>query len=126
MNYLLDTSALIWYLLGNDKITTELLDTIQSNKNKVYFSSVNIIEISIKVSIGKLKIDDAYLNYLQKSPFIELQLNSTHALKLQSLPFLHKDPFDRLLIAQAKVENLTIITRDKIFKDYEVNILKVR
>jgi len=126
LNYLLDTSALIWYLLGNDKITTELLDTIQSNKNKVYFSSVNIIEISIKVSIGKLKIDDAYLNYLQKSPFIELQLNSTHALKLQSLPFLHKDPFDRLLIAQAKVENLTIITRDKIFKDYEVNILKVR
>lgn len=126
MNYLLDTNALIWYLLGNDKITTELLDTIQSNKNKVYFSSVNIFEISIKVSIGKLKIDDAYLNYLQKSPFIELQLNSTHALKLQSLPFLHKDPFDRLLIAQAKVENLTIITRDKIFKDYEVNILKVR
>lgn len=125
MNYLLDTNALIWYLLGNDKITTEHLDTIQSNKNKVYFSSVNIIEISIKVSIGKLKIDDAYLNYLQKSPFIELQLNSTHALKLQSLPFLHKDPFDRLLIAQAKVENLTIITRDKIFKDYEVNILKV-
>jgi len=126
LNYLLDTNALIWYLLGNDKITTELLDTIQSNKNKVYFSSVNIFEISIKVSIGKLKIDDAYLNYLQKSPFIELQLNSTHALKLQSLPFLHKDPFDRLLIAQAKVENLTIITRDKIFKDYEVNILKVR
>jgi len=125
LNYLLDTNALIWYLLGNDKITTEHLDTIQSNKNKVYFSSVNIIEISIKVSIGKLKIDDAYLNYLQKSPFIELQLNSTHALKLQSLPFLHKDPFDRLLIAQAKVENLTIITRDKIFKDYEVNILKV-
>lgn len=126
MNYLLDTNALIWYLLGNDKITTKLLDTIHSNKNNVYFSSVNIIEISIKVSIGKLKIDDAYLNYLQKSPFIELQLNSTHALKLQSLPFLHKDPFDRLLIAQAKVENLTIITRDKIFKDYEVNILKVR
>jgi len=126
LNYLLDTNALIWYLLGNDKITTKLLDTIHSNKNNVYFSSVNIIEISIKVSIGKLKIDDAYLNYLQKSPFIELQLNSTHALKLQSLPFLHKDPFDRLLIAQAKVENLTIITRDKIFKDYEVNILKVR
>lgn len=126
MNYLLDTNALIWYLLGNDKITTKLLDTIHSNKNNVYFSSVNIIEISLKVSVGKLKIDDAYLNYLQKSPFIELQLNSTHALKLQSLPFLHKDPFDRLLIAQAKVENLTIITRDKIFKDYEVNILKVR
>jgi len=126
LNYLLDTNALIWYLLGNDKITTKLLDTIHSNKNNVYFSSVNIIEISLKVSVGKLKIDDAYLNYMQKSPFIELQLNSTHALKLQSLPFLHKDPFDRLLIAQAKVENLTIITRDKIFKDYEVNILKVR
>jgi len=123
LKYLLDTNALIWYLSGSNKITDEVLETIKSNKNQVYFSLVNIIEISIKISIGKLRMPQGYLNFLLNSSFKEISLNSKHAYELQVLPFVHKDTFDRLLIVQATIENLTIITSDEIFKKYGIEIL---
>lgn len=126
MKYLLDTNALIWYLAGSDKITDKVLKTIRSNENQIYFSAINIIEISIKVSIGKLKMPSNYLKYLLvDATFTEVTLNSKHADRLQKLPFIHKDPFDRLLIAQAKVEKFIIITSDDIFKKYHIPVLTI-
>lgn len=126
MKYLLDTNALIWYLAGSDKITDKVLKTIRLNENQIYFSAINIIKISIKVSIGKLKMPSNYLKYLLvDATFKEVTLNSKHADRLQKLPFIHKDPFDRLLIAQAKVEKFTIITSDDIFKKYHIPVLTI-
>jgi len=126
LKYLLDTNALIWYLAGSDKITDKVLKTIRLNENQIYFSAINIIKISIKVSIGKLKMPSNYLKYLLvDATFKEVTLNSKHADRLQKLPFIHKDPFDRLLIAQAKVEKFTIITSDDIFKKYHIPVLTI-
>jgi len=123
MDILLDTNALTWYLSANPRIDKETIEIIESPKSKTYYSTINIVEISIKVSVGKLKIKSSYLNLLNKSFFKELPLTAKHANRLTKLPYHHKDPFDRLLIAQAKVEQLMIITSDNIFKSYKIPIL---
>jgi len=125
MDILLDTNALIWYLSANSRLGEEAIEIVESPKSKTYYSSVNIIEISIKVSLGKLKIKPSYLKLLSKSVFKELPLTAQHANRLTKLPYHHKDPFDRLLIAQAKVEQLMIITSDSIFKSYKIPILEL-
>lgn len=125
MDILFDTNALIWYLSANPRIDEEAIAFIESPKSKTYFSAINIVEISIKVSIGKLKIKPSYLRLLNKSFFEELPLKDSHANKLAKLPYHHKDPFDRLLIAQAKVEQLMIITGDRIFKNYKIPVLEL-
>lgn len=125
MDILLDTNALIWYLSANPRIDNETIEIIESSKSTTYYSSINIVEISIKVSMGKLKIKSSYLNLLSKSFFKELTLTAKHANRLTKLPYHHKDPFDRLLIAQAKVEQLMIITSDRIFKSYKIPVLEL-
>lgn len=99
MDILLDTNALIWYLSANPRLGKEAIEIIESPKSKIYYSSINIVEISIKVSMGKLKINSSYLALLNKSIFKELPLTARHANRLSKLPYHHKDPFDRLLIA---------------------------
>ncbi|MBX9838726.1 MAG: type II toxin-antitoxin system VapC family toxin [Silvanigrellaceae bacterium] len=118
MKILLDTHILLWVLEDSKKLSKKAREIID-NASEVYISSVSAWEIMIKVQIGKLDID---LNNIQKifreSNFIELSLKLEHILELKNLPDYHKDPFDRMLIAQALNEPLKLITADATIKKY--------
>jgi len=96
---------------------------IDDPDNVLFLSSVTPWEISTKRSIGKLKVPNDLRSQLRKNYFSELKITFEHALEVEKLPLHHKNPFDRMLIAQAKVEGLTIITNDKIFKKYKVPVI---
>ncbi|MDO4897206.1 MAG: type II toxin-antitoxin system VapC family toxin [Moraxella sp.] len=119
--YLLDTHIVIWLAQEPQKLD-ERLKALLLNKNvKVYFSAVNLWEVAIKKALGKAGFDvDVKLLYqhLIENQYLELPVLSRHCLLVQDLPLYHKDPFDRLIIAQAMSENFTLITEDTIIPQY--------
>ena len=124
MKYLLDTHALIWYLEDSPNLPSEIKEIIDNNENRIYLCSVSCWEIAIKISIGKLKLHlnfDEFLNKIKSSDFDILQIKDEHLKRLTALPFLHKDPFDRLLVSTAITENLTLITTDENIRYYDVS-----
>lgn len=120
MNFLLDTHILLWFLENDDKLSARLREVISNPENLVFVSSVSAWEISIKQSIGKLVAPSNLAEALQFSRFEVLSMTLAHGIKVADLPMHHKDPFDRMLIAQALVESLTIITVDRAFRLYDV------
>ena len=124
MAYLLDTHTLLWWFDDPDILTSKARKTIEDPKNVIFVSSVLTWEIMIKKSLGKLKVPDSIFTIIRKGKFQELPISIEHTRALGSLPFHHQDPFDRLLIAQAKVEGSTIITRDSRLAKYDVRIVK--
>lgn len=123
MRLLLDTSTLLWWLGDDQRLGRVTRSAITDGRNDVYVSSVSIAEIAVKTSIGKLTAPDDLLGALAKEGFDELPLLSTHAAMLTNLPLHHRDPFDRLLIAQATVEQLMLATPDSQFAPYGVPLL---
>ena len=123
MNLLLDTHTLIWVFDGSSKLSEEARVAIEDGRNLVYVSAVTAWEIAIKKSIGKLRLNGDYLNGLKQYRFIPLNITTEHSLEVEFLPKYHKDPFDRMLIAQAIYENLTIITRDSEIVKYPVKTI---
>jgi PIN domain nuclease of toxin-antitoxin system len=124
MNLLLDTHALLWWLDDNPTLSQEARASIAEPTNVVFISSAIIWEIRIKQSLGKLKIPKNFKEVLEAQPFEMLDITSEHAHKISSIGNYHRDPFDRILIAQAMVERFTLITRDKNIMKYKVHILK--
>ncbi len=124
MNVLLDTHILIWALENNPTLSENARNAITAGRNMVFVSSVSVWEISIKKSIGKLKVPDNLLEELLSHRFSLLDINAEHAQLAGELPLIHKDPFDRMLVAQAKIEKLTLISVDPHFARYEVKLLK--
>ncbi|MBQ4377845.1 MAG: type II toxin-antitoxin system VapC family toxin [Treponema sp.] len=125
MKYLLDTHALLWFLFNNPNLSKNARDVITS-KDKVYTSIVTVWEIAIKRSIKKLDIEysSSGLKELCEKENIEiLPLLEKHIDLIHEMPFFHNDPFDRMIIAQAQSENLSIITKDSKIKLYDVNVL---
>lgn len=123
MKYLLDTHALLWWLGGNS-ISSEAYDIIANPKNKIFISSVSSWEIVIKKSLGKLNAPDNLAQAISVNNFIELPITISHTLIVANLALYHQDPFDRLLIAQATYEQLPIISRDIIFSQYNIQLIK--
>lgn len=123
MNFLLDTHALIWTLENNPTLSIKARDAIINGKNMIFVSSVSAWEISIKKSMGKLETPDNLYEEIRLHRFTELKINFEHAQLAGKLPPIHKDPFDRMLISQAIIEKLTLITRDKLIAQYDVNCL---
>jgi len=121
--YLLDTNVVIWWLLHHPRISDELINTIQTNE--VCVSMISLWEITIKKQIKKLSLSKDLLQAINGSHFRLVNLNVQDFDNLGTLPFHHRDPFDRIIIAQAITEGLTIITSDRIFKQYPVDILKI-
>jgi PIN domain nuclease of toxin-antitoxin system len=122
MRYLLDTHAIIWYLEDAVNLPSAIRETIDNQGNDIFFSMVSFWEITIKVSLGKLKLKlpfDELLNKIKMHDFNVLQIEEKHLRELANLPFLHRDPFDRLLISTAVAENLTIITADEEIYKYD-------
>jgi PIN domain nuclease of toxin-antitoxin system len=124
MNLLLDTHILLWHLADNPKLSLEVSDLIENDAHQKFLSIVSLWEIEIKRNIGKLDITQPIETLLPKEIII-LPLKIEHIGHLKNLPFHHRDPFDRIMIAQAIVENFTVITDDGFFKSYDVPILDV-
>ena len=124
MNLLLDTHVLLWWLNNDPILAEEARDYISDGQNPVFISAAVLWEIRIKQSIGKLEIPHDFLQVMYKQPFEFLPITIDHAYAVGDLPPIHRDPFDRLLIAQAKMENFTIITRDHLFEKYQVSTIR--
>jgi PIN domain nuclease of toxin-antitoxin system len=122
--YLLDTHILLWWLADDKKLVKKTKDLIASPANHVLVSTVSIWEIIIKKSLNKLKVPDNLKEILYENDFEILPITVDHVLYVEHLPALHNDPFDRLLIAQNIVEDLTFITVDEIIPKYDVTCLK--
>jgi PIN domain nuclease of toxin-antitoxin system len=112
MKILLDTHALLWWLEKPRFLSAAAQRAIADRDNTVFVSAASIWEIVIKKSIGKLVISDDFESAIQKNDFVYLPVTSTHAFGLASLPDFHRDPFDRMLVAQSICEAMTILTRD--------------
>jgi PIN domain nuclease of toxin-antitoxin system len=123
MELLLDTCALIWSLGDNPCLSPEAREQISDSSNKVFVSAVSVWEIEIKRKKGQLKTPENLLQAIIDTGFIFLSITEHHAMKAASLPEHHKDPFDRLLISQALLEKMVIITSDAQFIKYGIAIL---
>lgn len=122
-NFLLDTHALIWFLEGDAQLSSTAKTIILDTDNRLCVSVASLWEMAIKMGIGKLTLTHSIEQIIARLPleFIELlSIEVPHILAIQQLPFHHKDPFDRLLIAQTKTENLTIISNETIFDQYAI------
>lgn len=124
MSYLLDTNIFLWWLSGDRRLEERVKKVIAVPDNLVYVSVVSAWEISIKHKIGKLPLKTSVKRCFEISNFQALDLKLEHIFQLDGLPFLHKDPFDRLLIAQSMVENLSLITSDEKIWKYNVSVIK--
>lgn len=122
MRLLLDTHALLWWLADRE-LTQAARQAIADPANDVAVSAASAWEISIKRTIGKLSVPDDLGEQMSANGFEELPIRIDHALLAGALPRHHDDPFDRMLLAQASHESLTIVTRDKRFAAYDVKII---
>lgn len=124
MRLLLDTHVLLWWLDDAPRLGAEARAAVALPRNVVYVSSVTAWEITIKRALGKLEIPANWPEVVAAEPFRQLPVAWEHALDVGSLPDLHRDPFDRLLIAQARVEGLVLVTGDDIAARYDVRTLR--
>ena len=126
MAYLLDTHAILWFINGSIELSPKAKKIIQDPENTMYMSIASFWEIAIKLNIGKLSLDisfDELKKEADKNDFRMLPIQYEDTRVLTSLELFHKDPFDRILIAQAIQNNLTMITRDSNFDAYPVRII---
>ena len=113
MKLLLDTHVLLWALAGSARIKPPLRKRLLAPDNEVYFSVASLWELAIKVSLGKLQADAEMVREAAlEGGFLELAVLGPHALRVGSLPWHHRDPFDRLLVAQAEAEPMRLLTAD--------------
>ena len=125
MNIIIDTHIFLWLANGDlKKLKSNYLEAIEDLNNNIYFSSISITEIMIKKSIGNLVFDGNILDILDEMGIDILDFDAKSALYLGSLPFHHRDPFDRMIISQSLSNNYTIITVDSKFKKYDCKMLK--
>lgn len=123
MNLLLDTQILLWWLGDSDQLSPLAVESISEPMNVCFVSAVTVWEIQIKREIGKLKIPESFVTEIIRQGFRELPVRWNHALALFRLPPIHRDPFDRLLVAQAVTDDLTLISADQYITQYDVRIL---
>jgi PIN domain nuclease of toxin-antitoxin system len=120
VNLLLDTHVLLWCLSAPDKLSAKTRKRIERADQVVFVSAASAWEIEIKRDLGKLKAPKDLAYQLQAKRFTELPLEVRHTAALSSLPRLHQDPFDRMLIAQAMADGLTLVTADGAIRAYPV------
>lgn len=128
MRLLLDTHLLLWAAEGSERLSRAARTLLNDSQNVLMFSAVSLWEVAIKQSIGRSDFEaDARLlrRGLLDNGYDELVLTSAHAVALDGLPPLHKDPFDRMLVAQAQVEGITLVTSDATLARYPIAIRRV-
>lgn len=130
MKLLLDTHVLLWWLAGDRKLGRRAAALIGDPANAVSVSAATAWEIAIKAGLGRIELDEppeVFLpRELQRGGFVELPVTVVHALAVRTLPRHHADPFDRLLVAQARQETMRLVTGDEIFGAYGVSTISAR
>ncbi len=121
MNYLLDTHTFLWWVDDSRQLSDISREIIHNGSNRIFLSLASQWEIGIKASIGRLEFPmDQLEDTVEQNGFELLAMTTRHIIKSTGLPMHHRDPFDRMLIAQARLESLTLISRDAVFPDYDV------
>jgi PIN domain nuclease of toxin-antitoxin system len=124
---LLDTHAFIWWASEPEKLSKKILSLCKDRNNTLILSVASVWEMQIKIQLGKLKLDDPLTNMIEEQKQVNdlqtLPVELVHVLALENLADYHKDPFDRLLVAQSNVEDLTIVSKDSIIKKYSANVI---
>jgi PIN domain nuclease of toxin-antitoxin system len=123
MNLLLDTHVLLWWLDDNQNLSQSARTVIADGNNLVFVSAAVIWEIQVKQALGKLKIPANFRKVLDQQGFELLDITVEHAYAVGKLPPYHRDPFDRILVAQAEVEKMTLVSRDNHIKKYKVPLI---
>lgn len=125
MNMLLDTQALLWFILDDDRLSKKGSQFIANSKGAVFVSPASLWELAIKISLGKYSLKESFSSFwndqLHLNEFSLLNISISHTARLTDLPFYHRDPFDRLIIAQSLEENLPLVSSDSMFDKYGVN-----
>lgn len=128
MKLLLDTHAFLWFIQGNEMLSDAARKLIEDETTQKFISVASLWEIAIKVSTGKLQIGMSMIELVRRevlgNAFNTLRIEPEHLNELAQMPFQHKDPFDRLIIAQSLVENMPIISKDRAFGNYSVRLLR--
>lgn len=127
MKLLLDTQCWLWWFSQPERLSEEAINQIADETNQIWFSVASVWEIGIKVSIGKLplpeKIDDYISTRMIQLGARSLEITASHALQASALPLFHRDPFDRMLIAQSQIEGMTLVSADSMFDRYDVSVI---
>ena len=118
MRLLLDTHLLLWWLDASPSLSAQARETIRDPENTVFVSAVSLWEIWLKQSLGKLRLPADFTGRLAAESFESLPLIASHARQVAVLPWRHRDPFDRMLVAQAQVEKLVLLTADEALTAY--------
>jgi PIN domain nuclease of toxin-antitoxin system len=127
MRLLLDTHALLWWLFDAGKLPPRTFETLDDGNNDVLVSAVSVAEIAIKLALNKLpmasKFEADVVDAIRRTGFASLPLTLQHAWGVVALPWHHRDPFDRLLIAQSRIEGLRLVTNDALIRRYDVDCM---
>ena len=126
MDILLDTCSALWYLNGDESMPQSVSELILNAENTIYVSIATVWEVAIKVSIGKLDFNggiDGFIQAIEDEDFSLLDITTIHIKAVKDLPFIHRDPFDRMLVAQAIVEGLPIMTTDSDIIKYKIETI---
>jgi PIN domain nuclease of toxin-antitoxin system len=116
---LLDTHVLLWWLADDRKLAKPAREIIANPNNEVHVSSASVWEVAIKAALGRLEIElDDLEDAIVQNGFRQLPIGFRHALTAGQLPSVHRDPFDRMLVAQASVEELRVVSHDRVFERY--------
>ena len=117
--YLLDTHIFLWWMSDAEQLSKEVFDIIADGSNQIYISSATIWEIAIKEALGKLEVDADLDHAIEENGFVELKVSAICANATKKLEQIHRDPFDRMLIAQAIEGDMTLITVDGYIIQYD-------
>ena len=124
MKYLLDTHTAIWALTGDNKLSQTAKSVIDNSSNLIYVSIASAWEVAIKASIGKADFDSnahSFFKGMQENGIEIIGVKASHVKLVEALPFIHKDPFDRILVATAKAESMIVLTADENIHKYDVD-----
>jgi len=125
VNLLLDSHALLWALHAPERLRPDAVEMICDPRRAVFFSAASTWEIELKAAKGKLTLPDDWIETAAATGFLELPISAAQARQSARLPWHHSDPFDRLLVAQAMEQGLSIATRDPLIRPYGVPIIEV-
>lgn len=127
MRLLLDTHVLLWWLTGDPRLSPRAHQLLRDGSNEVHLSAVSVAEMAIKAAKGRLElpipVDALVADIVEQDGFMPLPITVSHAAALESLPDHHRDPFDRLLVAQARVEDMGLLSADPQLRAYEVDVI---
>ncbi len=121
--FLIDTHVLLWWAVSPDTLSDDARVTFASGRNALLVSHASLWELNIKISRGKLTIPESVETLLQRTRANALPISMKHIARVRELPHHHGDPFDRMLIAQAQCDQLTVVTRDRDIQRYDIPVI---